>query len=347
MKPTTRSNKKRILMRTNPVNALLKKSTKRLRLLLAAALAVIQLNFAYAETTVEQSNNADSPTQATIADKSHRYIANRFNGLAERLDKYFISPRYDLETADTLVRSRTSYYWDEARSDISKVNIRGKLRLPNLEQRFAIIFSGESDEAIDDIRDVNNSLPNNDKGVDLQFLEETQTRHKIALRAGIRSGVKARLSARYRYTLAINDRWRFRFSEEPLWQDTEGFGLITRFDTGYALTEKSHLRWENRFDFGEKTNGVEWRSNILLRHFLDDKKALTFYLANAGRTRPEYLTRQYAIGSIYRINVYRKWLFLEFEPAYRWRRDNDLASRDGAATFIARLEILFSKDHIH
>ena len=113
------------------------------------------------------------------------------------------------------------------------------------------------------------------------------------------------------------------------------------------LVHEDDRRRHGCFDFGEKTNGVEWRSNILLRHFLDDKKALTFYLANAGRTRPEYLTRQYAIGSIYRINVYRKWLFLEFEPAYRWRRDNDLASRDGAATFIARLEILFSKDHIH
>lgn len=300
------------------------------------------------ETVAE--DNEQTQVRPNVADRSHRFLSSRFDTLAERLDQYFGSPRYDLEKAASIVRLRQSYAWDESRDDIHKTSVRGKLRLPNLEQRLNLIFSGDSDEDgeddINDTRDVGNSLPNNDRGVDLQFIDETSKRHQLEFRAGIRSGFKARLSARYRYSLALTERWAIRFSEEPEWLDTEGFKLITRFDTGYTLSDTSHLRWENRLDYGEKTLGVEWRSVLSSRNVIDDQSAVSFYLSSNGRTRPGYLTREYAIGSIYRVNIWRKWLFVELEPAYRWRRDLASDNREGAATVIARLEVVFSEDHV-
>ncbi|NNL11001.1 MAG: hypothetical protein HKO84_04505, partial [Pseudomonadales bacterium] len=62
-------------------------------------------------------------------------------------------------------------------------------------------------------------------------------------------------------------------------------------------------------------------------------------------TRPAYRTMNYGPGMLYRINIWKKWLFFEFEPTYRWTREPETFKHEGVASVFFRLEVMFSEKH--
>ena len=297
-------------------------------------------------STSAQKTRVSSVHESTMLDRSHRYLSLQLDRFAAVIDNQFGGTTDSEERARSFLRLRAGHNWDQEDGNDSELRLRGKVRLPRTQERLNLVFSGDNNEELIETRDINNPAVTDQakSAVDLQYSDQRGDRFEVDYRLGLRSKLKLRASGRYRYTPLNNGDSRIRLSEEPYWQDGRGFGLKTRAEFDHRLSQRQTIRWSNRFDFGESTDGVDWDSLLSHRRQIDDKRTLSVYIAATGQTRPAYLTTQYEIGMLYRKNIWRRWLFLEFEPAYQWRKDADTRERENAVNIDARIEILLSNE---
>ena len=268
------------------------------------------------------------------------------DSLAIWLDDFFGTPASDLESASSSLRIRLRGRWEEGESSDFKASLRGSVHLPQLNKRVSLIFtedveegaaeSGAAEEIIDDSKD------NTD--VALQYKVRENIHSRVDLRFGLSSSLKPKVSSRYRYRTALVEGYFAKFSEKVYFKGGGGFGSVTRFSIDHTLASNQVLRWSNRFHYAEESDGVEWSSNLSLSQRLDEKRAIAYVVGTAGETRPDYLNTRYGLSVVYRQSFFRPWLFVELEPAYKWKRPNREDDRDGVAQFTARLEVRLADD---
>lgn len=302
-------------------------------------------------TTWADANNNDSPqtTEVSVgsgdsrdktwADKSHSYVTNRADELAQWMDHFFGVSRSDIEAAHSSLRLQLGYDWDE-KDHKSRVRLRGKLYLPRISERISLVFTDENNETDDneDIESIARDV-DNDNSVALEYKARDKNNARLDFRLGLRNITKLKASARYRYLHPLSDKYLTRFTEEIYFQDGEGFGSLTRVDLDRIINNDHLVRWSNRFEYSEETPGVEWGTKLSSRHRIGDKAAVSYFLFSNGETRPQKNTG-YGLGFSYRRNIHREWLFFEVEPSYGWRREAFENNREGIAAIDFRLEVL-------
>lgn len=269
-------------------------------------------------------------------DGSYAYVTSRTDSLAVWLDSFFGTPTSDLESADSVLRLRTEYEWDEENGEDYKVRLRGKVDLPRLDRRLSLVFA-EEDEDREEV------IPNsagNDDDVGLQYRLRQRPSSRLWFTVGTNSSLDFKSSLRYKYVEPIGDDWRVQFSERLYFKEGDGFGTITRGELDYLLSSDRIVRWSNQAEYGEETDGVEWGTRLSYQLRLSEKDAFSYFGAIAGETDPEYLTESYALGVRYRRNVFRPWIFVEVEPSYAWRRESVDESRSSVWLLTVRLEFL-------
>lgn len=301
-------------------------------------------------------------------DTSHEFVTSKSDALAGWMDGFFGTQRADDEAARSFLRLRFQHDWDEEEGhDIKKPKLRGKVDLPRLDKRLGLIFSDAGDDTVNE--EVDNLLadeqPNND--VALQYTGVDKGRSRLDFKLSLPS-FKLKTGVRYRYKYPFSEKLSGRFTEELIFRDGKGFETTTRLELDDALSKDLLLRWSNRFRYGQRTAGIEWNSTIGLGQRIDEKQAISYFASVSGKTKPEFLseraaerlpgeprithekpewlTEAYGVGVLYRLNFFRRWLFVEIEPAVLWRRhyaqeDN----REPVGVITARLEILFDKEH--
>lgn len=279
----------------------------------------------------------EDPGADNWADKSYEYVTNRADNLAVWLDSFFGEASSDVDSADSRLRLRLEYKWDEDDGDDTKVRLRGKVDLPRLDERLSIVFSSEEDE---DREDVVPGSAGEDNTAALQYRLAQTARSQLNFTVGVSSGLDFKTGLRYRYTYPISDFWRARFSERLYYKQDDGAGSVTRFDLDFSPSRDRLIRWSSDFEYGEETDGVEWGSSLAYRMRLSDEDALSYFGAVSGETDPDFLTQDYALGVRYRRNFLRKWMFFEIEPAHVWRKKTSDDNREPVWVITLRLEFL-------
>jgi hypothetical protein len=274
-------------------------------------------------------------------DDSHAYVTNQAQALTEWMDDFFGDPEYNLEQAESQLRLELIDDWETEDGHDFKIRLRGKVQLPKISKRLNLIFSGEESE-LDDEEDrrVNDEVA-------LQLNVRERRRSRVDLTMGFSSG-HLRPGVKYRNEGPIDDRHSYRFIERVQYSDKEKFFSITQLDLNRIVDEDSVLRWSNRGIWGERTNGVEWRTRLALRQRINPDArrpiAVTYFGAITGETRPEKFEKNYRVGFLWRRQVYRDFLFLELEPAYNYRRKEFEDERKSVWSMVVRLEIALQRD---
>jgi len=285
----------------------------------------------------------------SVWDVSHGYVTDQFDSLARWIDGFFGTRRGDTESANSFVRLRYEMLWEESGETGNKVRLRGKVRLPLLNERLKLVFFDDEEEQLLPGQGLDDTELERDNagGIGLQYSIAERAKFRLDYRLGVRSGNELRTGVRLRYALPLTQRSQARFTEDIYWQDNRGFGTKTVVDLEHALNQRQLLRWSNRFDFTEDTRGLPWRSVASFNHIFKRDHAVAYYLRADGETRPDYITTDYGPGFLYRINLFKKWFFLEFEPNYLWKRLPDTNKHEGVGSLTVRFEILFSDQHRH
>ncbi len=172
----------------------------------------------------------------------------------------------------------------------------------------------------------------------------TRLRSLVSIDSGIKIGIHtdAHIRMRYQYKKPFGEVYLFRFSEIAMWQTIEHFTNTVQLDLERKFTTFTFVRWGNNVTYTEDTPGVTWNTGISLFTQLSPKSAISYDTSIWGVNHPHWVTQNYRVGSLYRRNFYRPWLFFELAPEVTWPKDAS-GRRNSTYAFMATLEIQFGK----
>jgi len=314
-----------------------------LTLLCLPMIALAQVEPPPVEPLTEQP---DDDLPINWVDSSHAYATDSAQALTEWMDEFFGDPNYDIERAESFLRLEFINDWDEEDGNDFKIRLRGKVQLPKISQRAHLVFSGEES---DDFATEEERADEDQIGLNLNLSEGSRSRIDFTINY---SSSHFKPGIRYRNEGAFSDLYSYRFHQRLQYEDGENFFGTTVADLNRAVGEDATWRWSNRLKYGERTDGVEWRTNLSLRQrFHENTKrplALSYFGVINGVTRDETydkeLIKNYKLGLLVRRQVYRDFLFVELEPAYHLRRREYDDERDGVWSLVLRLEFALEKD---
>ncbi|MEM6581098.1 MAG: hypothetical protein AAF699_07500 [Pseudomonadota bacterium] len=314
--------------------------------LLLTAPALAESDEKKAESPVDSDSTLESVDSSNTSensrnwlDSTHDYANQRAYQLAQWMDDYFGAPNYDLESAESLVRVDFKTEWDEENGTKEKIKLRGKLNLPKVSKRLDLVFSDDSGDELDSDQDLQED--NNDVGL---VYEVTEGKHdRFDLTMGLRWN-RLRPGVRYRYQGGLWDNSNYRFTQRFQWDNDNGAFSTSQIEFNHGLSENRILRWNNRAIYGEETDGVEWLSRVAMLQRARSKiaghrVAMAYYASVKGLTDPESYIKNYRVGVLYRRSIYRRYLFLEVEPAYNYRKKEPDENRQFAWSIGVTLEV--------
>ena len=269
------------------------------------------------------------------------YAARKANEMTQWVDNFFGNDERDLEQAESRLRLRTIFNWDEGLDNEIKFRLSGKVSLPQISKRLDLVFRGED---MDDISDDGVKDPSEDRvGLQLQVGPKDIKKYRFDLAVGFgSSGPKP--GAKFVYQDAFAKDLNFRFTQRFAYDVGEGGYGSSRFVLDKALGDREVVRAYNRFLYGEETDGTEWFSSLsYARGWRADNGRLGatwLYVGADGQTEPYDFVRSYKVGARFRRQAYRDFLFWEVEPSYNWRIDEPYFDREGAWRIELRMEFL-------
>lgn len=283
-------------------------------------------------------------TEDNWVDTSHNYATDQAQALTQWMDDYFGEPNYELEQAESLLRLNLTTDWDEEDGTNYQVRLRGKLQLPKVSRRLNLVFSDiEGDEL-----EFDEESRRLDDNIGLIYEVSEGARSRVDLTMGLKwFGLRPGL--RYRFQDSINDLTSYRLTQRVQWESDEGFYSTSQAELNRVLGENTILRSVNRVVYGEETDGVEWVTRLSLFQRTQTRKrkhrlGINYFGAINGVTDPESYVKNYRVGVLYRRQVYRKFLFLELEPAYNYRKRNPHEKRQFAWSVAVSLQIALERD---
>ena len=290
---------------------------------------------------------------APAIDDAHRKLYETLCGAALWFDGLF-GERNEIAIASargTSGRLEISGLYSEYEGN--KFRVRGNVRFdfPNFAKRWNA-FIGRDDED-DFIRDRSEGLALRSQFLD--FADENRWlaglgyslpgtyKQRTDFRVGGKLGSEPEIFAqgRFRRNFLINDRNLFHFRETVFWTNRDGFGSTTSLDFDHVVNRRMLLRWGNVGTVSEATDGLEWRSAILLYQSLNNAKALGYEVFVRGESAWEVPLKEWGVRTIYRHPLlHRDWLAGEVVLGYSWPRFELEDERKGSATIGLGLEIL-------
>ena len=293
------------------------------------------------------------PEDAPLIDDAHRKLYETLCGAALWFDGLF-GERNDLSVASARHTSgRLEISGLNSDYEGTKFRVRGNVRFdfPNLDKRWNA-FVGRDDQD-DFIRDRSEGLALRSQFLD--FADENRWlaglgyalpgtyKQRTDFRVGGKLGSEPEIFAqgRFRRNFFINDRNLFHFRETVFWTNRDGFGSTTSLDFDHVVNQKMLLRWGNIGTVSEATDGLEWRSAVLLYQSLGGAKALAYEVFVRGESAWEVPIKEWGARSIYRHPLlHRDWLAGEVVLGYSWPRFELEDEREGSLTVGLGLEIL-------
>lgn len=249
---------------------------------------------------------------------------------------------------------RNTGRWTEGQSDAYIQDFRFTLELPQWERflkKSRLFIESRSDADLYTAQPGQPVQPGVDRTTGVRqpiigLRVDPYTRPHILVR--LDSGVKinmqpdAFIRTRFQYLKTFAEVYHIRFSEIAMWQAVEHFSNTLQGDLEREITTFTLIRWGNSVTYIEDTSGILWNTGISLFTQLTPKSAISLDTSMWGVNDPEWAIQDYRIGTKYRRNFYRPWLFFELEPEVTWPEDEN-GHRKATYAFMATLEIQFGE----
>jgi hypothetical protein len=288
--------------------------------------------------------------QDSWLDRTQAFLTRKLCEPAVWFDNFFGSERTVEEgQPGTFVRWRIDFRLMEDEDFDIRNQINASVSLPKASRRLKLILAGETakdptDVLPDDTTDPAFDTEEDDEqlriGLHLDALDTPKSKFSINGNVRFKIPLEPFVRARYRYTHPIGNKALARFTQTGYWEDPEGFGEITRVEFERLLTPYTLLRWSSSGTYSEVSTGLDWGSELVWFHQITPEKAVSVNVATSGVTRPSVDINRYRIGTRFRTNFYRRWLFYELEPEVSWLKTEN-GDFDFVSALTFRVEVQF------
>jgi hypothetical protein len=285
--------------------------------------------------------------------ESRRLLAETFCGATLWFDGLFGGTPDVRNARATSGRIELSGLHTEFHGFDERVRLRLNYDLPNMERRVRLMLGRDDPEVIKTdrqegfaIRSAVFGLEDRDEwlaGLGYRPPGRYLERVDFGVGARLKTSPEVFVQGRYRrnFFLGGNDIWRFR--ETMFWENRDGFGSTTSLDWDRVLRRDLLVRWGNVGTISEATEGLEWRSALVLYHNLRDWRAIAGETFWRGATDAEVKLREVGIRGIYRHPLQAPHLFGDLIVGYTWPREEPHQKREGSLMVGIGFELLFGQ----
>ena len=264
------------------------------------------------------------------ADDFHRIVSKRLVSTANWLDSFFQDERSEIEENTSTLRLRLSSFMEDGKGVKGDAQLRLRLVLPELEDKFYILITGEQEDTddlendtfkktaeIDDTRDRNVNLS-------LRYFIKKARDMNLSLKVGARvNGFSPVAYGGPRFRISRHaGPWLIRFTQEVKWFSGEGWESDSRFDFEKFLAESLFFRARTEGYWYEEEYGYFYEVNFSIYQVLDEDRAMRYAWNNYFETRPSHRLDQILLGITYRQRFWRKWLYFELSPQLAFREED-------------------------
>lgn len=311
-----------------------------------------------APSTSEQSTSSTSQTQSikeqqkaessedSLIDSSHRLISENIIGLSHTLDLYFSNARYLEESFGSYGCMSFSTFFSEGGKVETSADICLKIDLPHTKKRWKLIFESEEVEGVDDVLESNapsitgvQDEENKSSTALLRYVAEQELLRFISFDIGVKTRTPLDPFTRLRFRRTwVPDPWLLRLTESLYYfKSTEG-GFLSRFDMERKLSHDWYVRMTSEADYKEPESQFRLKQDFGFYRRVGKGRAFNVALNIAGTSQPNPHVEYYVYRFRYRINVWRKWFFVEASPQMLYERENDFR---GVAGILFSAEAIF------
>jgi hypothetical protein len=288
-----------------------------------------------------------------LLDESRRVLAETFCGATLWFDGLFGGTPDVRNARNVSGRVELSALHTDFEGFDGKARVRLNYDLPNLERRFRFFLGRDERSFARDrqegfaIRSSVFGLEDRDEwlaGLGYRPPGRFLQRVDFGIGARVKSSPEVFAQTRYRrnFFLGRNDVWRFR--ETVFWENRDGFGSTTGMDWDRVLRRDLLLRWGNVGTISEASDGLEWRSAIVLYKNLRGLRAVAGELFARGATDAEVGFRELGARAVYRQPLRAQYFFGDLIVGYTWPKERRDQEREGSAMIGLGVELLFGRD---
>lgn len=326
------------------------------RIIVVFLITISLCSFLKTSYATEQEKNVEieHAETGTIWDRYHTYLTESVNKPVIWFDSFFGDLRADdVDLPESFVRLRSSVRFTEGDGLTFPVRVRAKIRLPKASKRLRLILVGENEKEIEAAQTTGSTVPgitpqepDNTTNVGLRYSVYKTLRTKLHFGGGLRlrSPLEYYLRVKYQRLIHIGSKNIIRLTQIGFWHSEDKLGETSRLDFERSFSETLSNRFSMFGTYSEVSEGLEWGIEESLFKQLTAKSALSLDLGAYGETRPHTEVNIYRIGSRFRKNILRPWLFFEIEPEVTFPLD-DYGKRHavGAITFVIEVQFAGEK----
>ena len=266
--------------------------------------------------------------------------------LARGVDSWFGDRPFEDggRVTDGRLEIRTTWRRDEGFD--AALRFGARFVLPNLSDR-AFVFIGRDVE-----RDVVTDRPD---GVSKDQLMTATARDEqaffaglgtalgegIALRAGVRGGLKLFTQVRYANAWALSDQDQLAFRQTLFWNSSDGLGSTTSLSLERVVAPTLTARWLSSGTISQDSEGFEWWSNAGLYRSFGRDRVLSTEAIVEGETGSDVDVSDYGLRVRWLQPVHEDWLLGEFSVGHFWPREDAASARGSTWAFGLALKMRF------
>lgn len=285
----------------------------------------------------EQSGQTAGKKIKRWADHTHEYINRNFILYAKKTDRWLSANDLALEESDVsrLRLSLTTQYMDEEFSFHPACKLR--LAIPYTQRRYQIILDRFSNETMPaGERDFNDRRDRTDNRtqVGMRFVDIVSTNISRHLDVGFSfPNVIPYVRANASWSSPWGP-WTPRLTGQISWERDDGFGAKSPFEIQRELVPRLWLKSYTEASWLESEAGIYFVQDFSLHWLRTDWDAVSplfeittrshpyDYDAN-GYDHPDNFIERAWFSIRYRRQIYKDWLYLEFEPGVYASREFD------------------------
>jgi hypothetical protein len=242
-------------------------------------------------------------------------------------------------------------------SDYDGFKVRSRFharwQFPNLDRRVnAFVGREEEDEFVQDraagiaVRSSFFDLESDEDwlaGLGYSLPSSGRRRSDLQIGAKLSSSPEVFVQGRVRWVFFPSEKTAWRLRETVFYQNRDGFGLTSTIDRDRVLGERVLLRWGVRGTISEATEGVEWRSNLVLYQNLPGDHAIAWEVFSTGESSDDVPLHEYGTRALYRQRFLVEGVHAVIVLGYSFPRHDLDERREGSLTVGFSIEIAFGR----
>jgi hypothetical protein len=270
----------------------------------------------------------------SVADAPRDYLAEKFVGFVNSVDRFFGEDRNYQESNDSVLQldvTRVMGYGGQRQFIYTG---RAKVRLPNTERRLHLLIETDPDKNISagssrnqPIRSGAKSAPES-YGAGVRYEKAEEDRWHYSTDGGLKfQGLNTAPFARTRVSYAVPlDEWKFKAAETLFWFNNIGAGETTQLDLERPISEPLLFRATGIATWLKNTENLDLRQDFSFFHKLNNRAAVLYQASAIGVSRPNTHVTDYVLLLSYRYRVHRQWVFFELSPQLHFPKERNFKS---------------------